>query len=616
MLNLILWASGLEYITTFKNNIMNAFKKIGLLLIIVLFGLQSAAISQSWFYFQGRVTDIDSLEPLAYYPVYFEGYDTICRVTFTNDTGYYLDSVYANPATFNYAEVSVEDCLGEMHTKEFMPPEQYNVANFEICEWQDQCQALFYYQQDFDNPYLFNFFDLSQGGEINKWTWDFGDFSFSNEINPVHEYEEAGFYQVLLTVEDTNGNCWSFYEESVFIDDTINCTADFIVTLDTLNNIPNSYFFTDNSIGNIDSWFWDFGDGYYSDEQNPVHVYDEGGDYLVCLSITGGGDAGSGCWDEKCTEVSTAQYFTFGGHVFIDGFPINIEESDSSNIATAFLYRRFENQWKYMDEREFWKFGYYWFVEKPEGEYLLRVDLHEGSVDFGNYAPSYYGGGTNWVYSAAFGLEDNNQVEVNINLQELGIMQSGTGSISGYLEQRESCDEVIDLYQQIVKLFDDGGNLIDFTYSKQNGVFEFASLADGSYKIQAEITGRTSTFEYATINSQNPFSDGHVLEIDCDAYVGVNETTMADNAFVVKDIFPIPANEFVNLRIQSFSALKSEIEIVDLMGKILSVTTLDVDSGENLITLNLNKLQSGVFVFRIKSLQGQTLSTGKILHIK
>jgi hypothetical protein len=415
-------------------------------------------------------------------------------------------------------------------------------------------------------------------------------------------------------VEDTNGSCWSVYDEVVYVDGEEGCQADFLVTLDTLNNTPHTYFFTDNSSGNITEWFWDFGDGYYSDEQNPVHVYENPGNYFVCLNISGYDGNGIMCWDEICEEVSTLNYFTFGGHVFIDGFPINIEETDSSNIATAYLYRRFNNQWKYMDEREFWKFGYYWFVEKPQGEYLLRVDLHEESVDFGNYAPSYYSGGTNWVYASSFYLEDNGQIEANINLYPLDIMQSGTGNISGYLEQGEGCDEVIDLKQQIVKLFDAEGKLIDFTYSDENGSFDFASIADGTYKLQAEITGKISSLEYAEINSQEPFSDGHVLVINCDAFVGVNETEMADNGFMVKNVFPTPAAEFVNISLYSASNMVVIVELTDILGKPASSNMLELEPGDNVITLKMSTMNAGLYLFRVKSPQGQTIASGKILH--
>ena len=46
-----------------------------------------------------------------------------------------------------------------------------------------------------------------------------------------------------------------------------------------------SAYFTDSSSCN-DIWWWDFGDGYYSDLQNPWHMYDVEGNYTVCLTVT------------------------------------------------------------------------------------------------------------------------------------------------------------------------------------------------------------------------------------------------------------------------------------------------------------------------------------------
>lgn len=45
--------------------------------------------------------------------------------------------------------------------------------------------------------------------------------------------------------------------------------------------------FTDLSTGQIDQWYWDFGDGYYSSERNPTHNYQHAGDYTVILRISG-----------------------------------------------------------------------------------------------------------------------------------------------------------------------------------------------------------------------------------------------------------------------------------------------------------------------------------------
>lgn len=43
-------------------------------------------------------------------------------------------------------------------------------------------------------------FEDESHGDIERWSWDFGDGTSSSEQNPVHRYEEAGHYVVMLTV--------------------------------------------------------------------------------------------------------------------------------------------------------------------------------------------------------------------------------------------------------------------------------------------------------------------------------------------------------------------------------------------------------------------------------
>lgn len=51
--------------------------------------------------------------------------------------------------------------------------------------------------------------------------------------------------------------------------------------------------FKDESIGNITSWHWDFGDGSFSDEQNPVHIYESDGAHNVVTLYVSGPDGES-----------------------------------------------------------------------------------------------------------------------------------------------------------------------------------------------------------------------------------------------------------------------------------------------------------------------------------
>jgi hypothetical protein len=45
--------------------------------------------------------------------------------------------------------------------------------------------------------------------------------------------------------------------------------------------------FIDKSVGTIEEWYWNFGDGHSSDSQNPMHIYEIGGEWTVILTVTG-----------------------------------------------------------------------------------------------------------------------------------------------------------------------------------------------------------------------------------------------------------------------------------------------------------------------------------------
>ncbi len=104
------------------------------------------------------------------------------------------------------------------------------------------------------------------------WRWDFGDGYFATVQNPVHIYSQPGIYNVCLVVNDSCGT------------DTV-CKAvqvcnmpatDFSVTVRDLE-----VTFSDLSV-EPQSWQWSFGDGFYSDLQNPVHTFNAPGSYWVC----------------------------------------------------------------------------------------------------------------------------------------------------------------------------------------------------------------------------------------------------------------------------------------------------------------------------------------------
>ena len=57
--------------------------------------------------------------------------------------------------------------------------------------------------------------------------------------------------------------------------------------------------FQDESVGEVTTWRWDFGDGEQSTEPHPVHQYRKGGEYIVVLEVSGpkGDSRRSKVWD-------------------------------------------------------------------------------------------------------------------------------------------------------------------------------------------------------------------------------------------------------------------------------------------------------------------------------
>ena len=113
----------------------------------------------------------------------------------------------------------------------------------------------------------------------------FGDGSAGNERN---RFTTSGrrHYTVRLIVENEGGSS----EVSQQI--TVAPSTRRPVSSFTFNATDLNVSFTDTSTGDIASWFWDFGDGTTSNEEDPTHAYPQGGTYTVQLTVgnAGGSD--------------------------------------------------------------------------------------------------------------------------------------------------------------------------------------------------------------------------------------------------------------------------------------------------------------------------------------
>jgi PKD repeat protein len=477
--------------------------------------------------------------------------------------------------------ISGDSCLSE-----------YEILINVIFDTISECEASFVFE-NIQNSNTVYFFDTSFGF-ITLWLWDFGDGTTSFEQNPVHTYSNEGQYTVSLFIESID-SCTDFIIDYIWVGTDTNCTADFEYALDTLNNIPHTFIFTDLSTGDFETWYWDFGDGSYSYEQNPVHVYENEGVYSVYLTVS------SQSGTMPCTsfieyQISTIEYYNFGGQAFIENYPINIDSNDNENIAVAYLYRKINNSWEYMDNKEFWKYGYYWFSDKPVGEYIIRTELKENSLDYDLFAPVYHMNSTSWKDASVFILSNEEQFAVNVSLKEMVPFNTGIGRITGNVEGSLSCDSLynINLNHVLIQLFNDEEQIIAYTFTDSNGLFEFNGIGSGNFIIKAEYPGRYTETTSITLTINDPNIDEMELMVYCSHILGVTET-IADEIIHIAPPMPNPVSDILKISYNSKVDAKGKIFIQDLNGNIIVSVDIGISSGVSTLSIDVQSIPNGIY---------------------
>ena len=130
------------------------------------------------------------------------------------------------------------------------------------------------------NP-IISFFDISSGGSVNSWNWNFGNGQTSTSQNPVVDFGAAGEYVVSLVVTSINGCS----------DSTSNVI---VITSDFSLYVPNAFTPNDDGINDV---FTPVGIG-IDQENYELSIYDRWG-----LKIWSTNEPNKG-WDGKTLSGS------------------------------------------------------------------------------------------------------------------------------------------------------------------------------------------------------------------------------------------------------------------------------------------------------------------------
>ncbi|MBI2418640.1 MAG: PKD domain-containing protein [Ignavibacteriales bacterium] len=148
-----------------------------------------------------------------------------------------------------------------------------------------------------------------EGGAL-KYTWDLGDGTIAEGVNPTKIYKIGGSYQIKLTVQDDSGlPCNTDYDSKVVVvseSPVANAGPDISACANAVIQFDGSK--SHDYDGVVNSFTWDFGDGAVGGGALPTHSFAKAGIYRVTLSITGDvkGDCNNSDSDELIVSVIDA----------------------------------------------------------------------------------------------------------------------------------------------------------------------------------------------------------------------------------------------------------------------------------------------------------------------
>jgi gliding motility-associated-like protein len=201
--------------------------------------------------------------------------------------------------------------------------------------------------------------------------WDIAGDVFYNQESVTSTYGSGNY---VVTLRAKNGLGCEVIRDSSFIVHP-NPIADFNYSPDVIYISNPLVQFEDESTGNIVDWYWDFGNGFNTGQQNPNHRYNAGGEYNIVLLI----EDDNGCVDtaEQTLIVKdellalTPNAFTPNGDGLNDVFQFR---GKGMNKISLSIYNRWGEKLYANDDFVSWD-GTIQGKKLPEGTYIFTATI-------------------------------------------------------------------------------------------------------------------------------------------------------------------------------------------------------------------------------------------------
>lgn len=170
----------------------------------------------------------------------------------------------------------------------------------------DSCVNYFVFYPD-SNYQSVTFEGWTLNGQADSWLWDFGDGTTGNGQTVTHAFSDPNIvYTVCLTTTGPGYDsipCTAISCQPVSLFVPPSCESDFWFHPDSTGTVLLFEGWAMNT--QIDTWFWDFGDGTSATGQTVSHEFPNNNTpYTVCLTTTGINPGGDACTYTSCQVVN------------------------------------------------------------------------------------------------------------------------------------------------------------------------------------------------------------------------------------------------------------------------------------------------------------------------
>lgn len=169
----------------------------------------------------------------------------------------------------------------------------------------------------------------------DSYYWDFGDGVTSTSKNTTHTYTTTGVFSVNHSATNGTITVWSNTSNAVHASlGTI--SASFTASNSTFTSIPAVTRFTDTSTTvnlTINTHSWNFGDGYTSTDQSPLHIYNSFGVFNATLTAS---NTSEGISSVAYTTIAVTSLYprnTSYNFIMLQEFPLTIRIKDAVTLS-------------------------------------------------------------------------------------------------------------------------------------------------------------------------------------------------------------------------------------------------------------------------------------------